>query len=262
MTRPTRDDTVEYSDFSAQTFLPEAARALSRAVRELGEVVLPTECVGCGAWDEVVCEQCLEKLLAKPRHFDPLAESSTAPGEGFPGFAVATYEGPMRRLVLAGKHDKRRNLRPYFSAAGLQAAVAVAPEFCPAAPYGEVFVVPAPSTTPGSPSLAASAFAEGIRSGMVKSGAARSCGILEILRMKSGAKKQAGLGYAERISNRHHQMELAGPDVHGELRGAKLVLVDDVTTTGSTLLEMARVLQGAGAKILASFVFASTHFSE
>ena len=29
------------------------------AAGELGKVLLPTECVGCGAWDEEICDTCL-----------------------------------------------------------------------------------------------------------------------------------------------------------------------------------------------------------
>lgn len=232
------------------------------AIRDLGTVLLPTECVGCGAWDEVVCDTCLQQLLAEPREIDleiPVVSDGTC-GEA-PGFAVADYSGAMRRFVLAGKHDSRLDLQAYFAAAGVNAVMVAARAGSMRGRFGEVFVVPAPSTTPGSPSPVAAAFAKGVMSGLVKTGIARQCAILEILKMRPGAKKQAGLGYSQRVSNRHYQMTVISDVVFQNLSGAQLVLIDDVTATGSTLREMARVVHEANAEVIANFVFAASHFS-
>lgn len=228
---------------------------LRAALTELGCVLLPTECAGCGAWDEVVCDRCLALLLGEPHRIDLEVP-------GVPGFAVANYDGAMRRFVLVGKHETRLDLRAYFAAAGENAVFLAARGGFMRGHFREVFVIPAPSTTPGNPSPVVGAFAAGIMSGLVKSGVARQSGVLEVLKMRPGAKKQAGLGYSQRVSNRHHQMTLITSAAARELSGAAVVLVDDVTATGSTLREMVRVLQHAGAEILAGFVFASSQFSQ
>lgn len=257
----------------------ELVSRLGRAVRDLEDVLFPTECAGCGIWDQVVCDQCLALLLGKPCEVDldipcgseePLLSAhGTEHGDGnvfmddvdapasVPGFAVTGYAGAMRRFVLAGKHDPRLELRPYFTAAGENAAFVTAGSGLIGGVHEEVFVIPAPSTTPGSPSRVTDAFAAGIARGLVKGGAAAKSGVLEILRMKPGAKKQAGLGYSQRVTNRHHQMDLLSPRASGMLGGVVVVLVDDVSATGSTLREMARVLRAAGARVIAGFVFAT-----
>lgn len=242
----------EFEDSSRRA--RRVSRELRAALTDLGGVLLPTECVGCGAWDEMVCDRCLAQILGEPQVLDlELA--------GIPGFAVANYEGAMRRFVLAGKHDSRLDLRSYFAAAGENAAV-LAARLGVMRCHREVFVVPAPSTTPGASSPVAGAFATGIMSGLVKSGVASQSGVLEVLKMRPGTKKQAGLGYSQRVTNRHHRMTLVAPGAGSELSGVAAVLVDDVSATGSTLREMARVLQGVGTEILGGFVFATSQFSQ
>ena len=59
------------------------------------------------------------------------------------------------------------------------------------------------------------------------------------------APAQAGLRAAERERNVRGAYAVKRP---GEVRGRTLVLVDDVTTTGATIRECAKVLKTAGAK--------------
>jgi len=59
------------------------------------------------------------------------------------------------------------------------------------------------------------------------------------------APPQAGLRAAERERNVVRAYAVRRPD---RVRGRTLILVDDVTTTGATLRECARVLKSAGAK--------------
>ena len=246
-------------------------------VADLGAVLFPSECLGCGVWDQVVCDECLARLFGHPSSWD--LELGAAGDEVLSLFEVAPYENALRRLILAGKHDDTRELRPYFQAAGVNLVhgVAAAGWWKSATGLGEVFVVPAPSTKPKHPSKVAQAFSRGIMHGLVQSGLAQSSAVLEVLRFRAGVTTQAGLSGAKRANNRHGQMSLT-PELTptqaslpprrdgvldgGALRGVKVVLVDDVTATGSTLREMSRVLAQEGAEVLAGFVVASTKFAQ
>lgn len=236
---------------------------IRRNLADLGKVLLPTECVGCGAWDEEICDECLGKMLGKPFALPPLGKTKV------PLYALARYDGPMRRIMVTGKHDTRRDLRPYFQAAG-QSMVQVlvqetaqngAGEVPQGQSWEEIFVVPAPSTHPRSPSPVADAFAQGIASGLVQSGKSSRAAVLEILELSAGSTTQSGLGWEARNLNRHGKMRLRGDTetTRKELSSSALVLVDDVTATGATLKEMLRVLQGCGAPVLGGLVFASAH---
>jgi predicted amidophosphoribosyltransferase len=64
---------------------------------------------------------------------------------------------------------------------------------------------------------------------------------------------QAGLSAPGRLAN------LAGALVaRRDLRGVRVIVVDDVVTTGATLVEAARALRAAGAEVCAAAVVAAT----
>lgn len=240
--------------------LAQFQEVLRRGTKELGNVVLPTECAGCGAWDEVVCATCFTQMLGEPKEF-----TIETPGVEIRGFGVARYEAEMRRLVVTQKHDRHRDLGVFFEAAGYHLAVQVVNRgYLGSRPSrSEIFVVKAPSTNPRRSSRVSEAFAAGITAGLTQSGWARRAAILDLLEMKPGTTTQAGLSRTQRASNRHHRMRVVGSEmvVRRELRGAAVVLVDDVRASGATLQEMVRALQAVGAEISAGFVFAATAFS-
>jgi predicted amidophosphoribosyltransferase len=64
---------------------------------------------------------------------------------------------------------------------------------------------------------------------------------------------QAGLTAADRGANLAKAMR-----ARHDLRGARVVLVDDVVTSGATLAEAARALRVAGADVPAAAVIAAT----
>jgi ComF family protein len=64
---------------------------------------------------------------------------------------------------------------------------------------------------------------------------------------------QSGLSGKERRRNLKNVFSLAGPE---KVAGARILLVDDVYTTGSTVNECSRVLRGAGAKRIEVFTLA------
>lgn len=236
------------------------------AAGELGKVLLPTECVGCGAWDEEICDTCLAQMLGRPFPLQIAEDEDNV--TDVPVFAIAKYDGPMRRVVLTGKHDKRRDLRRYFTAAGQSAVQGLVSEGLLARDkFGtdgtirrEVFVVPAPSTHPRDPSEVAAAFAQGAARGLVRAGLCRQASVLEILELAAGSTTQAGLGWESRNLNRHGKMQVRGSTAVAkrELVGKSLLIIDDVSATGATLREMIRVLSGLDAAVLAGLVFASS----
>lgn len=68
-------------------------------------------------------------------------------------------------------------------------------------------------------------------------------------------RQQAKLPAAQREAN--VRGAFAVDDDAGILRGKRILLIDDVTTTGATLRENARVLSGAGAKKIVAGVAAT-----
>ena len=68
---------------------------------------------------------------------------------------------------------------------------------------------------------------------------------------------QSGLSRQDRLVNLHHAF-MVNPDWVSTLRQARVLLVDDVTTTGTTLLACTQALQPSGVKQVDAVVLART----
>lgn len=68
----------------------------------------------------------------------------------------------------------------------------------------------------------------------------------QLLRKTKGTKTQVGLKRKDREKNLKNAFKLLGDSK--QIKGKRILLVDDVITTGTTLNECAKVLRSAGAK--------------
>lgn len=76
---------------------------------------------------------------------------------------------------------------------------------------------------------------------------------IDALRISRSVADQAGLGIDARRQN------LEGSMVAGQgVKGKRVILVDDVVTTGATLLEAARAVSAAGGEVVGFLTFAET----
>jgi predicted amidophosphoribosyltransferase len=173
--------------------------------------------------------------------------------------AAGAYAGPVRPAVIAFKERGRAELAvPLGAALALSVAAVVSAVPGPPRP---VALVPVPSSRAALRSrgrdhvreLTGRAVAE-LRAAGVPASEAR------LLRRRGRARDSAGLSAAERRANLAGTFERA-PGRSGYPRGAVLVLVDDVVTTGATLTAAAAVLvpggSGTDAPVLAAVVAAT-----
>lgn len=155
------------------------------------------------------------------------------------------YKGPVRALVLLYK-DKRR----YPLAALLGTAVArAALRRWPGAPFDCVAWVPSPLSRRLSRGFEPA--------GLVARVAARRLGLpaRPLLKCRKRPLPQKGLSAAARRENVRAAFALS----KSEIEGLRVLLVDDVRTTGATLAEAARVLVRKGAVVrAATFAFVVT----
>ncbi len=219
-------------------------------LRALLDLVLPVTCAGCGAEATVWCRACADSLHRAPRP----AVLDPRPAGLPPTWAVAGYEGAVRAALLAHKEHGVRALAGPLGAA-LAASVRAAGA---AGSRRAVVLVPAPSRPAAVRARGRDptrALAEVAAAVLRSEGVEAS--VVAALRMSGRARDQAGLGAAARAANLAGAVR-AVPARCAALVGRRVLLVDDVLTTGATLAESARALAAAGAPARAAAVVAAT----
>jgi predicted amidophosphoribosyltransferase len=205
----------------------------------LADLVLPRTCAGCAVPGAVLCRGC-RALLTRPR----LAQPRRHPRGFPPTVAAGAYAGPVRPAVIAFKERGRAELAgPLGTALGL--AVAAVLSGVPGAGPGPVLLVPVPSSAAAVRrrgrdhvrELADAAAAE-LRAAGVPAETARLLGRGSGRRLRDSA----GLDAAERRANLAGRFRLL-PVRDGLQPGSRLVVVDDIVTSGATLTEAARAVR-------------------
>ena len=206
---------------------------LKALLGHLAGLALPVQCVGCGAWDTSLCESC----AALAEHV--MAWGVLDEGAGLGLWANGPYEDDLRRIVLAAKHAQRVDVDQFLVRAGV--ALGKAMSASRMIPEGPLWVVPAPSGFKRRfrGQMVAPVIAHGVAKGLT--GVSRGpVSVVDAVALRFRASSQSGKSGVERRRNRQHSMRL-----RTQLpAGMPVVVVDDVVTTGATVLEMVRVCEG------------------
>ncbi|MDX3849037.1 phosphoribosyltransferase family protein [Streptomyces sp. AK02-01A] len=216
--------------------------------REITGLVLPVACGGCGSPRTPLCEDCGRALYGTwPCRVRPAPEPVGLPAV----HAAAPYEDAVRAVLLAHKERGALGLAGPLGRALAGAVRAAAP---PGTGVGPLLLVPVPSTRRAVAArghdagrrIALAAAAELRRTG-------RSCRVLPLLRQRRAVADQSGLGARQRQANLTGALEVP---VGGArlLEGGRVVLVDDLMTTGASLVEAARALRAAVGPGIPGFV--------
>jgi len=220
------------------------------------DLLLGGRCVGCECPGRLLCPRCADSLPAGAR---PAWPTPTPPGLA-PPWAATAYDGLPRDLVIGLKEHRLLGLvRPL--AALLAAAVATALDD-QARLNGPLALVPVPSRRASvrarghDPTYAITArAAELLRRRGYDARPAR------LLRLRPGVVDQAGLDAAARAANLSGSMTCPSPGLR-RLRArcdrARVVVCDDVLTTGATAREAQRALEAVGFDVSAVAVVAAT----
>lgn len=228
------------------------------AMRALTDLALPVTCAGCGRPDDVVCPVCSAEIGDFLWPAGPLPVRPRPEPLGLPMVhSAGPYAGALAAVVRAYKDDGRRDCAPMLGrllADSLDAALAACPDALALLRRrdGPVLVVPVPSSSAarrrrGDAPLVA--LADRALAGFAPDEAVRA----DALRPRRRVADQAGLGARARALNLEQSMAVL-PRWATTVRGSACVVVDDVLTTGATLVESARALRagGAGAVVAAT----------
>lgn len=217
------------------------------------DLVVGSECVGCARPGRMLCPPCRALLPVAPRVCWP---QPTPPGLVTP-WSMADYDGAVRAMIVGHKD------RGQFAFRGVLAGLLVASVRAAAAAHdGPLVLVPVPSR-PGSSrrrghdpmgTLVRQVVAR-LRSESYDASAA------PLLVSSRRVVDQAGLSASERARNLAGSMSCPSPGLARLARRrarARVVICDDVLTTGATAAEAQRALGAVGLGPIAIATVAAT----
>ncbi|HET8614896.1 MAG TPA: phosphoribosyltransferase family protein [Actinomycetales bacterium] len=237
-----------------------AAPGLVRSsLADVIDLVLRRECAGCGRTGTSWCSDCWSSLLGVPqvRRLDgPEARASLSV------WSAGEYRDEVRSAVVAWKDRGRTDLTPVLARAlrrsVLQAWGAAERPRSAAAGSGPVLLVPAPSSARSRRQRGH----EPVRDLALRCAAAlRRQGVevrvVPVLAQARQLQDQVGLGVAGRSANLAGAL-CARQGWTRHVLGRDCIVVDDVVTTGATLLECRRALTDVGARVHGAATVAAT----
>lgn len=239
--------------------------------RELKDLLLPAECAGCRAAGTGWCPRCGDELGRRLFADGPRVVRPDPCPPGLPMvWSASPYAGPLRAALVAYKDEGRRDLAGVLAPVLAWSLAAALADPGPAGRHavlghaaGAVLLVPVPSS-PASVRRRGDAPLEALLGhalgAWARAGPAEGIGGLAVvpaLALTRRVADQAGLDHEQRARNLRGAM-VVRPSRAAVVRGHACVLVDDVLTTGATLVEAARALGRGGAASVRCATVATT----
>lgn len=228
---------------------------LSDLAADLAALVWPTQCVSCGAPDRDLCGACRARL---PSETNSPSQRVRVPGGPSAGVA-GSYGGLLRALLLGYKHGGLTRLERVLGEQ-LRAPLLAAMSGASAGRGHQPLIVTVPSRASAVRSRGFRHTDRLVRAALrgvaAREGIAPPTVLRGALRAQRGRTSQVGLD----ARARHHnagRIAVARNRV-AQLRGREIVLVDDIITTGATVLGAIRALEAVGGRVVAVVALCAT----
>ena len=203
----------------------------------LTSLIIPVRCVSCSVPDEVICARCKSQLLSNPPH--PAISLS----RGQVKMKIAAhlpFSEVVSRVVLGAKDETNPILERVIIDALVRARSCFA---------GNAVLVPIPSTARARRKRGRDFVHDISRTLAKRSGDI----VIPLLTYRRKVAPQKSLSAHERSLNLRDAL-VVRPDIarrfHAQLSAKEILLVDDVLTTGATMLEGFRALEAGGVRCL------------
>lgn len=213
---------------------------------ELINLLMPSECIICAAQGSNVCDSCVKKLAFTPRKISRQTIGSLT------GFATCEYNADVAKLVHEFKEGHQTSVAKVITPAMSQAIRHF--------DFENIALVPIPSkresySTRGfePASVLAKALARQVAKDLNE--------LLRVERLLSFSQvvsDQASLSGQDRRTNLIGSMVAKAPRKNPRGGKPRVILVDDIVTTGSTIAEGYRCLGAIGLEVVGFVAFAET----
>ena len=240
----TRDAGVAFSG-------PSLRSRLFGALAGVVALGAPCTCAGCGRPGPAVCAECTRCLQGAAKVHHP----SPAPPGWIPAHVVADYDGTTRAVMTAWKERGRRDVSVHLAgllARAIAAAVTVFDAEGERASRAEIAIVPIPASSAAWRRRGEDVWERVVRQAMKQCPTDARLRVVRALRLARQPQDQAGLTASERRVN------LAGALTCVAAPAGRVIVVDDIITTGATLAEASRALREAGVGSLRTAAIAAT----
>ncbi len=202
-------------------------------VEWLTSLLAPHLCAGCGAEAQSLCEPCLQQLLSP--HSIKLGQ-----GHSFIVVWAGTAYGGLAKEVISGMKFKRQKATARLLGSALHGIV---PKLPP-----HVVICPVPTA---HARIRQRGYDQAVL--MAQSFARRRNLVYQEVLLRQKQTRQVGSARQQRFDQLQGAFTVRNP---ARITGMPVVLVDDVFTTGATLMAAAETLLKAGALSVIGVVFA------
>ncbi|MGN0593460.1 MAG: ComF family protein [Ruminococcus sp.] len=225
---------------------------IRKCIRFCLDLVYPNRCPCCGAflpWYELLCRSCTEKVFVDPEQFcrkcgKAKTECMCAVLPAYDEVMVLSYyEAEAKTGLIALKASANRNFG-WYAGEMIGRRILENPDW-----MMTDGIVPVPMS-PGKRLLRGYNQAEVIARGI---SSVTQIPVLKNCLKKHGGQTQHLLNARQRAENTE-AFQSAGRDLHGY----RLILCDDILTTGSTMNRCAEILKACGAEVVFAAAAATT----
>jgi ComF family protein len=206
------------------------------AFDDLLDLLLPTGCALCAARGAPICEACQSSLEWQPR---------LILRDNLQGFVVSNYETVEQKLIHSFKEKGQTSLLAYLAKPLVPALVRLSQG------VSRPLLVPIPSSD--SNYLKRGFVPAKVFAHKLNSLAKRPARVADLLSFNRSVADQSQLDVLSRSLNLKGSM--SGDQA---LAGRSVILIDDIVTSGATILEGARAAVSAGATVVGFLAFSET----